>query len=396
MQYPFTEEQLALADVVHQFMQREVAPVAAEMDRRPDPRDCYPAELIRKADKLGLRTLTVPEEYGGGGVGTTTKTLCLWTGGQTEIGVIKCLSQCWKVSSVIFKVGNDDQKERWGKAFVEDPDYVGSILMTEPDYGSDNLFRPSQADPKLGMKLSAVKDGEYWVLNGVKRFNSLSTWAKMLIVFARTDTSVPVHDGSSVFLVRGDQEGVSHGRVHDKMGYRLYPNGETFFDNVRVHESDMLGGLNGGYATQAAIFRGSAELPACNTGISRGLFTFCRDHAKERIQGGRPIIEHPTVSHMLADMLMNIEVAEQFMWRICWGVENDETYNTRFTRYGKVFSDDMALKTIRLATDILGGIGIMKDTPSEKMIRDLLTFLHGDGTDSMTLLRAGQTLDEPA
>ena len=135
---------------------------------------------------------------------------------------------------------------------------------------------------------------------------------------------------------------------------------------------------------------------ACNTGIARGIFTFCNQHVKERIQGGVPIIEHPTVKHMMAEMLMNIEVAEQFMWRICWGVDNDETYNSRFTRYGKVFSDQMALKTIALATDILGGIGIMKDNPVEKMIRDLITFLHGDGTDSLTLLRAAQTLDDPA
>ena len=393
MQYPFTDEQLALAKLTKDFMEREVAPVAAELDRQPDPQDCYPKELIRKASKLGLRTLVVPEEYGGIGADTATKTLCLWTGAQIEIGTIKCLSQCWKVSGVIFKVGSQDQKDRWGREFVEDPDFVGSFLMTEPDYGSDNILR--QPDPKLGLKMSAVKDGEYWVLNGVKRFNSLSTWARVLIVFARTNPNVAVHQGTSVFLVRGDAKGVTHGPVHDKLGFRLYPNGETFFDNVRVHERDMLGGVNGGYATQAAIFRGSAELPACNTGICRGLWSFCHQHAKDRIQGGKPIVEHPTVRHMLAEMLMNIEVAEQFMWRICWGVDHDPSYNTRMTRYGKVFSDQVAMKAIYLATDILGGIGIMKESPSEKMIRDLITFLHGDGTDSMTLLRAAQTLDEP-
>ena len=95
-------------------------------------------------------------------------------------------------------------------------------------------------------------------------------------------------------------------------------------------------------------------------------------------------------------MLMNIEVAEQFMWRICWGVEADETFNPRFTRHGKVFSDKMGLKSIELATDILGGSGIMRDFPAEKIIRDILTFLHGDGTDSLTLLRTAQTLDDPA
>ncbi len=394
MQYPFTEEQLALADVVRQFMEREVAPVAAEIDRRPDPKDCYPAELLNKASKLGIRTMAVPEEHGGAGADTTTKALCLWTGGQIEIGVIKCLSQCWKISTALFARGTEAQKEKWGKMFVEDDGCVGSFCMTEPDYGTDNLYR--QPGPHLGMKTSAVQDGDYWIINGAKRFTSLTSWAKILFVFARTDPAVDVHEGTTVFLVRGDQEGVSYGRVHDKMGYRLYPNAESFYDNVRVHKDDILGEVNGGYRVQSTIFRGSAELAACNTGICRGIFNFCHQHAKERIQGGVPIIEHPTVRHMLAEMLMNIEVAEQFMWRICWGVDNDEDYTSRFTRYGKVFTDQVALKTIGFATDILGGIGIMKDTPVEKMIRDLLTFLHGDGTDSMTLLRAAQTLDEPA
>jgi alkylation response protein AidB-like acyl-CoA dehydrogenase len=393
MQYPFTEEQLAMSDLVGDFMEKEVAPVASEMDRSPDPKDCYPAELINKASKLGIRTMAVPEEWGGAGADTTTKALCLWRGAQTEVGVIKCLSQCWKISTALAKRGSEAQKEKWLKMFVEDDDCVGSFCMTEPDYGSDNLYRQSGAH--LGLKMSAVEDGDYYVLNGVKRFTSLTTWAKILVVFARTDPNADLQQGTTCFLVHGDQEGVSYGRVHDKMGYRLYPNAESFYDNVRVHKDDILGELNKGYLVQATIFRGSAELAACNTGVARGIFNFCNQYTKDRVQGGVPIIEHPTIRHMMAEMLMNIEVAEQFMWRICWGVENDETFNSRFTRYGKVFSDQMALKTIALATDVLGGSGIMKENPVEKMIRDLITFLHGDGTDSLTLLRAAQTLDEP-
>ncbi len=393
MQYPFTEEQLAMADLVGDFMEKEVAPVASEMDRSSDPKDCYPAELINKASKLGIRTMAVPEEWGGAGADTTTKALCLWRGAQTEVGVIKCLSQCWKISTALAKRGTEAQKEKWLKMFVEDDDCVGSFCMTEPDYGSDNLYR--QPGAHLGLKMSAVEDGDYYVLNGAKRFTSLTTWAKILVVFARTDPNADLQQGTTCFLVRGDQEGVSYGRVHDKMGYRLYPNAESFYDNVRVHKDDILGEVNKGYHVQSTIFRGSAELAACNTGVARGIFNFCNQFTKDRVQGGVPIIEHPTIRHMMAEMLMNIEVAEQFMWRICWGVENDETFNSRFTRYGKVFSDQMALKTIALATDVLGGSGIMKENPVEKMIRDLITFLHGDGTDSLTLLRAAQSLDEP-
>ena len=245
MQYPFTEEQLALADLTREFMERDVAPVAAEMDRRPDPKDCYPGELLNKASQLGLRTMAVPEEHGGIGADTTTKALCLWTGAQIEIGVIKCLSQCWKISNAIFKCGTEAQIEKWGKMFVEDHDCVGSFVITEPDYGSDNIYR--QSDPALGLKTSAVEDGDYYIINGAKRFTSLTSWAQILLVFARTDPTVPLHQGTSCFLVHGDQEGVSYGNVHDKLGYRLYPNAESYYDNVRVHKDDILGGREQGF-----------------------------------------------------------------------------------------------------------------------------------------------------
>ena len=394
MQYPFTEEQRAIGDLTREFMEREVAPVAAGIDARPDPRDCYPGELINKASRVGLRTIAIPEEYGGLEADTTTKTLSLWTGGQIEIGTIKCLSQCWKISTAISKCGTQAQKDKWLKMFAEDDDCVCSIVLTEPEYGSDNLLR--QPDPALGMRTSAVRDGDHYVINGTKRFTSLTSFSKIVLLLARTDPKAPVHQGTTAFLVHGEEEGISYGRVHNKLGYRLYPNAESFYDNVRVHKDDVVGEVNGGFDVFASVFRGSAELTACNTGLARGLFNVCHAHAKERIQGGKPIIEHPTVQLMLSEMLMNIEVAEQFMWRICWGVEADETYNPRFTRHGKVFSDKMGLKSIELATDILGGSGIMRDFPAEKIIRDILTFLHGDGTDSLTLLRTAQTLDDPA
>ena len=394
MQYPFTEEQLALADLTRNFMEREVMPVAAEIDARPNPEDCYPKELINKASKLGLRTLAIPEEYGGMGADTLTKTLVLWTGAQYEVGTIKCLSQCWKVSGAISKAATKAQKDRWIKKFAEDDDAVCSIANTEPDHSTEN--RLNSDDPKLGLRTSAVKDGDHYVINGPKCFTSLIGHSKMILFFARTDPDAPVNEGVTCFLLDGEEEGITYGRTHNKMGYRLYPNRESFYDNVRVHRDNIIGEVNGGYTFRRTIFRGSAELAACNSGLCRGLFKVCHDHAKERIQGGKPIIEHLTIRHMLAEMLMNIEVAEQFMWRICWGVDNDASYNSRFTRNGKVFSDQVGMKTIQLALDVLGGMGIMRESPSEKMIRDILTFLHGDGTDSSALLQAANTLDNPA
>lgn len=394
MQYPFTDEQKALADLTREFMQREVAPVALEMDNRPNPEDCFPKELLNKASKLGLRTLAVPEGYGGGGVDYLTRTLVLWTGAQIEVGFIKCLSQDWKISAALAKGLRDDQKEFWLLRFVEDDDCHGCLMMTEPDHGTENRLHNN--DPKLGIRTKAVPDGDYFVLNGTKVFNSLAKFARILLVFARTDQDAPPNEGTTCFLLRGDEEGIEYRRIHDKLGWRLYPNGETSFTDVRVHKDNILGEVNKAYAVRSSVFRGSAELSACHNGIARGLFDYCLAWAKSRVQGGKPIIEHPTVQTMLSEMLMGIEVSEQFMWRTAWGIDNDPTFNPRFTRYQKVFSDQVAIRTVQLALDILGGIGIMKESPSEKMIRDLMAFQHGDGTDSATHLQVAPTLDQPA
>ena len=334
MQYPFSEEQLALADLVQNFMEREVAPVAAEIDARPDPEACYPRELLRKASKLGLRTLAIPEEYGGMDANHLTKTLALWTGAQIEVGTIKCLSQCWKATTAVSRAGTQDQKDRWLKKFADDDDAVCSLASTEPDHSTEN--RLHGGDPALGMRTMAVRDGDTFVINGAKRYTSLMGESRLIILYARTDPDAPVNRGVTAFLLDGTEEGLSYGRTHDKMGYRLYPNRESFYDGVRVHKDNVIGEVNGAYAVRRLIFRGSAELAACNTGLSRALFKICHDHAKERVQGGVPIARHPTVRHMLAEMLMNIEVAEQFMWRICWGVDSDESFTSQHEQHGRL------------------------------------------------------------
>ncbi|MDP6367845.1 MAG: acyl-CoA dehydrogenase, partial [Nitrospinota bacterium] len=297
--------------------------------------------------------------------------------------------------NAIARLGTDDQKDRWLKMFVEDHDCVVSILSTEPETGSDNIYR--QPDPNLGLKTTAVKDGDWYVINGAKRFNSLVSYSKIMLMYARTDTNASLSEGATCFILRGDQEGIRYGRIEDKMGWRLYPNGDSFYENVRVHKDDILGEVNGAFASMEGIInRGNAEIIACNTGLCRALFNVCHQHAKERIQGGKPIIEHPTVASLLADMLTSIEVAEQFMWRVAWGIDNDSTYNSRFTISSKLIGDRLGMHIVPIALDVLGGVGIMKDFPSEKLVRDIITPWHGAGTDSLALLRIAQTLDLPA
>jgi alkylation response protein AidB-like acyl-CoA dehydrogenase len=385
MSIQFTEEQLAWRDRARDFFEREVRPVAAEIDARPDPKDCYPAELVRKLSKIGLRTLALPKEYGGAEADVVTKALLLMTMCEVEAGTAKIMSQCWKVSQVIVEAGSEEQKKKFLREFAADDDYTTSILMTEPNAGSDNIL-PYNA-PGAGVALTAVPDGDFYVLNGTKCLNSLVSYSKLLLVYARTDPGRPVRQGTSTFLVPADLPGITYGEVHNKMGFRLYPNGETFFENVRVPKEYMIGGLDTGFDTFSQIFRGSLEIPATYLGICKAIYRIVMDHAKGRIQGGKPIIEHQVVGTMLAEIAMAIDTLEGYMWDTAFHLKNDRQFDPKKTRYGKIFAGDCFGKCMALGLEIMGGAGIMRDNPMEKLIRDGLTFLHGDGTNSLTKLR---------
>jgi alkylation response protein AidB-like acyl-CoA dehydrogenase len=388
----FTEEQLSLRKVAQQFFENEVKPVMAELDARPNPKDCYPTDLVRKGSEIGLRTLAIPQEYGGAAADVATKALLLATMSEIEAGTAKIFSQCWKVSQAIAQAGTEEQKKRFLTAFAADDDFTCSIMITEPDAGSDNML-PYTA-PEAGIATIAVPDGDSYVLNGAKALSSLAGISKLLLVFARTDRTVPARQGTTTFLVPHDLPGISYGHVYNKMGFRLYPNGDTFFDNVRVPKEFMLGRLNGGFDTFAKIFRGSVEIPSTYLGLCKAIYRIALDYAYQRVQGGKPIIEHQSVGLMLAEIAMQIETLEGYLWDTVFHIQHDANYDVKKTRFGKIFACDCGIKAITLGLDILGGLGIMRDHPMEKLVRDTLTFLHGDGTNSLNKLRVVPLLSQ--
>lgn len=390
MPYQFTDEQLAIRELAVDFFIKEVKPVAAEMDARPNPKDCYPAELIRKASKIGLRTLGLPEEYGGAGADVVTKSMVLAATTEIEPGTAKCLSQCWKVMQVINEGGTEEQKKKFFTMFAEDDDCTGSVLLTEPNAGTDTLLDPE--DLKSGVSMKADEDGDCYVVNGTKHMSSLVSFSKVHILYARTDRSVPAKQGTTTFIVPVEEmSGLSYGQIHDKMGYRLYPNGETFWDNVRIPKKYILGKVNEGLSSRAQ-FGASVEIASMTLGICKAMYNIALEHAKQRVQGGKHIIHHQTVGSMLAEMKIMNDALETYLFDTAFQIRDNPKVDRSKATYTGIFSRECFMKLMLLAIDIMAGVGIMRDHPMEKFIRDGLTWLHASGTNSINRLRVAQTI----
>jgi alkylation response protein AidB-like acyl-CoA dehydrogenase len=387
----FSDEQLLLKELAQDFFRKEVKPVAAEIDARPNPKDCYPGKLINKASQLGLRTIGIPEEYGGGGVDIVTKSLLLDAMTEIEPGTAKCLSQCWKVCQVITEGGTEEQKKKFLTQFVEDHDCTGSVLLTEPNAGSDTLLDPPSDDLKSGVSMKAEEDGDCYVLNGTKHMSSLVGFSKVLIVYTRTDRSVPALNGTTTFIVPADLPGITFGQVHDKMGYRLYPNGESFWDNVRVPKEYILGEVNAGLSSRSK-FGASVEIASMTLGICRAIYKLALEHAKQRVQGGKPIIGHQTVGTMLAEMSMLVDNLETYLYETAFQIRDNPKFDRSRVTYVNITSRESFMRIMMLALDVMGGVGIMRDHPMEKFLRDGITWLHASGTNSLNKLRVAANL----
>jgi alkylation response protein AidB-like acyl-CoA dehydrogenase len=290
---------------------------------------------------------------------------------------------------VITEAGTEAQKKKFLTQFVEDDDCTGSILLSEPNAGSDTLLDPE--DVKSGVSMKADEDGDCYVLNGTKHMSSLVGFSKVLIVYARTDRSVPQRDGTTTFIVPAHLPGITYGQVHDKMGYRLYPNGESFWDNVRVPKEYILGEVNNGLSSRAK-FGASVEIAAMTLGICRAIYKLALEHARQRVQGGKPIVEHQTVGSMLAEMGMLVDNLETYLYETAFQIRDNPKFDRRKATYVNISSREAFMKIMLLALDVMGGVGIMRDHPIEKFLRDGITWLHASGTNSLNKLRVAATL----
>ncbi len=380
--FRLSEEQLGLQRLARDFAEKEMKPVVAELDAKPDPRDCFSWDLVRKASKLGFRTMAIPTKYGGGGIDSCL-TLCVVA---EELSVADAAFACailfgsMKMTHCL-ESGTEEQRQKYLPPFCEDDEYLMSNSICEPEGGVDNIL-PYDA-PGAGLRTTAVKDGDYYVINGRKHFFLNPGVDKLNLLWARTDPTVGVTKGATCFIIPLPAEGYTVGHIDDKLGGRLMINGETTLDNVRVHKSNILGEVNKGLEVfRSMLFHGDNLVNAARmTGIGRAVYEDSVAYAKERIQGGKPIIQHQAVALDLADIFLEVEAARAFLWYAAWRVDNRDTipFDVKYGTMASVLSHEMALRVSVRALPMWGGSGIQREVTIQKYLRDAASFLHADG-----------------
>lgn len=391
MDFSLTSTQIAVRDTVRKFVKQEVRPVALERDRIPRPEDAYPWDLVRKASRLGLRTLALPRELGGGGADFLTLLIVCEELAYGDLGLAESFDTTLSWSSVMSTLMNEEQQRRFIPPFLQDDTFMLAQGLTEPHSGSDNIL-PNE-DPEAGVSTTARREGAGWILNGSKSFISNGNTAKLIFITARTDPGKDVVEGCTLFAVPAETPGFRVGTVEHKSGQRLNNNAELILEDCRVPDENRIGEPGKGLQLLGRLgFANTLKTAAVAIGVARAAYEDAVEYAKMRVQGSRPIIEHQAVGMMLANMLMRIEAARSMTWRAGWGVDHDPHYDPKLSFMTKVFATDMAVELTLRATEILGRFGTCVGIPVEKYHRDALTLLHSAGTQQVLLIKTANAI----
>ena len=391
MDFGLSEEQKRWRTLARDFVEKTIKPDALRRDRLPTAEERIPWDWIRDADKLGLRTLGVPKPFGGAGADVLTMCIVGEELAVGDLGFAVIMDQCWKMAHLLSDAMTPEQQQKFIPGFVKDPEATLAIAFTEIGAGSDHQGYYETAD--IDFRTTAVPDGDDYIINGSKRYVSNGGMAKLYFVVARTDSSKTLREGGSVFIVPADTPGFRPGFFHEKSSQRLATNGTFYFENCRVPKSHLLGGEGLMARLRAQYMWGSkAEAAATALGVGRAAYEYALEYARQRVQGGKPIIELQSVAMMLAQMAMKIDAARTQIWHAAWLADQKQPEARTVGLLAKVNASESAFEACRLACEVLGGASIMYDHPVEKYLRDATSFLHSDGTNQLCLLRAAQGL----
>jgi alkylation response protein AidB-like acyl-CoA dehydrogenase len=378
------EHQQLVAQTVREFVEREVIPVASDMEHR----DEYPHALVETMKALGLFGLNVPEQYGGNDVDYTTFALVFEELSRGWMGLAGILGSHLVLCDVLVRYGTEDQKERWLPRLAKG-EPRGGICLSEPNAGTD----------LQAIATTARRDGEYYVLNGSKMWVTNGRHGQIFLVLTKTDAAAePRHRGISAFVIEKGRPGLTVGRDIEKMGYKTVETTELLFENFEVPVRDLIGGAEG-YGFKQVMTGLEAErlnVAARGLGLARAAFEEAIKYAQQRHTFGKPIAQHQSIQIKLAQMATKIEASRLLIYSAAAKKDRKERCDLE-AGMAKLFATETAADVSLEAMRILGGNGFSKDFPVERYYRDAPLLLIGGGTNELQhLIIARQLLQRHA
>jgi acyl-CoA dehydrogenase len=365
-----TDEQKDLRELAHSFAEKDIRPVAWEYDKD----GTWPGDVLKKAWDVGLMNTHVPEEYGGAGLDYLSGCVIEEEMGWGCSGIGTSLMCNGLATAPIQIAGSEETKKKYLGMLTEDFK-LASFCLTEPDAGSD----------VSGMRTSAVKMGDEYVINGSKCFITNGGYADYYTVYAKTDKDAG-HKGISAFVVDRNLDGVTVDKKEDKLGQRASNTATISFNDVRIPKENLLGEENQGFKiAMMTLDRTRPGVAALAVGIARAAFEFATEYSKERVQFGVPIAMHQAIQFMIADMATKIEASRLLVWQSAMLLDQGKR-NTLASSHAKRFAADTAMEVTTDAVQVYGGYGFIKEYPVEKLMRDAKIMQLYEGTSQIQRL----------
>ena len=370
MEFNLSEDQQAFAQAARDFAQNEMAPHAGDWDAN----HIFPEETLRKAAELGFAAIYTGEEHGGTGLGRLDAAVifeelaaaCPSTAAYISIHNMAC----WMIDTF----GNDAQRATYLPKLVT-MEHFASYCLTEPGAGSD----------AGSLRTRAERDGDHYILNGEKAFISGGSRSDIYVVMARTGDDSP--KGISTFIVPKDAEGLSFGKLEEKMGWNSQPTAAVIFSNCKVPVENRLGEEGDGFKfAMKGLDGGRLNIAACSIGGARAAMEHAREHMKVRKQFGKSLDQFQALQFKFADMVTELEAARLMLHKAAWKLDRKTEDATQFCAMAKRFATDAGFNVCNEALQLHGGYGYIREYPIERLLRDLRVHQILEGTNEIMRL----------
>lgn len=372
MDFEIPENLAMMRETIIRFVKQDLEPIS----RKVEEENAIPEEIVQKMRELGLFGLSIPEEYGGLGLGTFGECLVYEELTKTNACFRSRIGTSNGIGSMgILFHGTEEQKQTYLPK-IASGQWTTCFALSEPEAGSD----------AANVQTLAERDGDHFVLNGLKHFITNGDIADLATVITVTDKQKKARGGITAFMVEKNTPGFYAGTIERKMGLRGSHTSELIFDQCRVPVKNVIGGesmIGEGFKTAMSVLdKGRLTMGACALGAAQKLLELCIDYSRERVQFGKPIARFQSVQNMLADMATEIYAARQMLYHAAWTRDQGKKV-IKEASMAKLFCTEMACRVADNAVQIFGGMGYMKDFPVERFYRDLRLYRIYEGTSEI-------------